>query len=195
MSDSPLFDPSLISPTVSSSLPESYTIRPLQQSDYHAGFLDVLRVLTTVGEVTEERWKERYEWMRRRNEDIEGNDNTSGDDDKKKKVAARGEYFILIIWDGKKVVGTGTLLVEKKFIHELGSVGHIEDIAVAKDQQGKKLGLRMIQALDALAENVGCYKSILDCSEANEGFYVKCGFKRAGLEMAHYYEGPKASKA
>ena len=31
-------------------------------------------------------------------------------------------------------------------------------------------------------------QSILDCSEANEGFYVKCGFKRAGLEMAHYYD-------
>lgn len=30
-------------------------------------------------------------------------------------------------------------------------------------------------------------QTILDCSEANEGFYVKCGFKRAGLEMAHYY--------
>ena len=30
-------------------------------------------------------------------------------------------------------------------------------------------------------------QSILDCSEANEGFYLKCGFKRAGLEMAHYY--------
>lgn len=30
-------------------------------------------------------------------------------------------------------------------------------------------------------------QSILDCSEVNEGFYVKCGFKRAGLEMAHYY--------
>lgn len=62
-------------------------------------------------------------------------------------------------------------------------MGHIEDIAVAKDQQGKKLGLRIIQALDYVAENVGCYKTILDCSEANEGFYVKCGFKRAGLEM------------
>ena len=73
-------------------------------------------------------------------------------------------------------------------IHNLGLVGHIEDIAVAKDQQGKKLGLRIIQALDFVAENVGCYKTILDCSEANEGFYVKCGFKRAGLEMAHYYE-------
>ena len=30
-------------------------------------------------------------------------------------------------------------------------------------------------------------QTILDCSEANEGFYVKCGYKRAGLEMAHYY--------
>jgi len=37
-------------------------------------------------------------------------------------------------------------------------VGHIEDIAVAKDQQGKKLGLRIIQALDGIAEAVGCYK-------------------------------------
>ena len=43
-------------------------------------------------------------------------------------------------------------------IHNLGMVGHIEDIAVAKDQQGKKLGLRIIQALDGVAEAVGCYK-------------------------------------
>jgi glucosamine-phosphate N-acetyltransferase len=42
--------------------------------------------------------------------------------------------------------------------------------------------------LDYLAQNVGCYKTILDCSEANEGFYVKCGYKRAGLEMGRYYD-------
>ena len=99
-------------------------------------------------------------------------------------------------------------------IHNLGKVGHIEDIAVAKDQQGKKLGLRIIQALDYISEQIGCYKvfppslpfvlppfplsntpsqSILDCSEANEGFYVKCGYKRAGLEMAHYYDPPKST--
>lgn len=95
-------------------------------------------------------------------------------------------------------------------IHNLGRVGHVEDIAVAKDQQGKKLGLHIIHALDHIGEKVGCYKvrvpffvladpssvspalthhqTILDCSEANEGFYVKCGYKRVGLEMAHYYE-------
>lgn len=80
-------------------------------------------------------------------------------------------------------------------IHSLGAVGHIEDIAVAKDQQGKKLGLRIIQALDFIADKVGCYKSILDCSEANEGFYVKCGFRRAGLQMAHYYQDGSKGKS
>jgi glucosamine-phosphate N-acetyltransferase len=83
------------------------------------------------------------------------------------------------------------LIASTNSIHSLGLVGHIEDIAVAKDQQGKKLGLRLIQALDFVAEKVGCYKTILDCSDTNEGFYVKCGFRRAGLEMAHYYESKK----
>ncbi|KAL2429021.1 Glucosamine 6-phosphate N-acetyltransferase [Exophiala dermatitidis] len=165
--DQPLFSPSLISDEVSSSLPDGYTIRPLRRSDYYGGFLDTLRVLTTVGEPTFAEFNARYDFMASRND----------------------TYYILVICDTTgTVVGTGAVIVERKFIHNMGLVGHIEDIAVAKNQQGKKLGLRIIQALDAVAENVGCYKSILDCSEANEGFYVKCGFKRAGLEMAHYYE-------
>lgn len=203
MASSPLFSPSLISQSVLSSLPEGYTVRPLQKSDYQKGFLDVLKVLTKVGDISEAAWNERYDWMK----------------------AREGDYFILVVLNGgdgvslseptasdseahRRIVGTGALVVERKFIHNLGLVGHIEDIAVTKDQQGKKLGLRIIQALDHVASEVGCYKvgiqfsgctllgllllthvtqSILDCSEANEGFYVKCGFKRAGLEMAHYY--------
>ncbi|KAF2708277.1 glucosamine 6-phosphate N-acetyltransferas-like protein [Pleomassaria siparia CBS 279.74] len=168
--NAPLFSAELISPEVAAQLPEGYKIRPLQRSDYANGFLDVLRVLTTVGDVTEEQWNERYTWISSRSD----------------------SYYLLCITDASSaIVGTGALIVERKFIHNLGIVGHIEDIAVAKDQQGKKLGLRIIQALDFVAEKVGCYKAILDCSEANEGFYVKCGFKRAGLEMAHYYGAQK----
>ncbi|GFF46609.1 glucosamine 6-phosphate N-acetyltransferase [Aspergillus lentulus] len=164
--NTPLFSPSLISPDVLAVLPTDYTIRPLCRSDYKRGYLDVLRVLTTVGDITEEQWNSRYEWIRARSD----------------------EYYLLVVCDGEdRIVGTGSLIVERKFIHSLGMVGHIEDIAVEKGQQGKKLGLRIIQALDYVAEKVGCYKTILDCSEANEGFYIKCGFKRAGLEMAHYY--------
>ncbi|XDG08083.1 hypothetical protein ABKA04_007698 [Annulohypoxylon sp. FPYF3050] len=171
MAEQGLFSSDLISPEVSAALPEGYTARSLRLSDYDAGFLDCLRVLTTVGEISKDQFAERYQWM-----------------------SSQDTYYVLVIEDATrgKIVGTGALLVERKFIHSLGLVGHIEDIAVAKDQQGKKLGLRLIQALDFIAEKVGCYKTILDCSEANEGFYVKCGFRRAGLEMAHYYNTDKS---
>jgi len=52
--NTPLFSTDLISSEVATQLPEGYTIRPLQRSDYTKGFLDVLRVLTTVGDITEE---------------------------------------------------------------------------------------------------------------------------------------------
>ena len=92
-SEDPLFSTELISPVVREALPDGYTCRPLQRSDFHAGFLDVLRVLTTVGDVSEEKFHERYDWMKQRN----------------------GEYFLLCILDGSdKVVGTGALIVERK---------------------------------------------------------------------------------
>jgi glucosamine-phosphate N-acetyltransferase len=78
-------------------------------------------------------------------------------------------------------------------IHDLGSVAHIEEIAIRKEEQGKGLGLRMIQALSSIAKDVGCYKSILGCSAQNEPFYEKCGFKRGGLDMNQYYEEEKSS--
>lgn len=164
--DSLLFSPSLISAEISSQLPDGYSIRPLRKKDYNGAFLSTLGVLTTVGDISEEAFNARYDYMASRND----------------------TYYVIVVCDeSHTVVGTGAVVVERKFIRGLGLVGHIEDIAVAKNQQGKKLGLRIIQALGHVAAKVGCYKSILDCSEANEGFYVKCGFKRVGLEMAHYY--------
>jgi glucosamine-phosphate N-acetyltransferase len=88
-----LFSSELISPEIAASLPESYTIRALQKDDYARCFLDCLRVLTTVGEVSEERWNERYDWM-----------NTQG----------KGAYYLLVIEDGDRIVGTGALIVERK---------------------------------------------------------------------------------
>lgn len=135
--EKPLFPLSYISPEVAAALPPNYTIRPLRRSDYHNGFLEVLRVLTRVGEYSYEQWSERYDWMAKRND----------------------EYFLIVICDDTgRVVGTGSLLVERKFIRSLGMVGHIEDIAIESGQQGKKLGLRMIHALDYAAKTVGCYK-------------------------------------
>jgi len=53
-SSGPLFSSELISPEVLQALPEGYDCRPLEKKDYANGFLDVLRVLTTVGDISEE---------------------------------------------------------------------------------------------------------------------------------------------
>ena len=87
------FPQSLISPSVLSALPPSYTTRPLQRNDYANGLLDVLRVLTTVGDISEQAWNDEYD-QRSRIQDT---------------------YYTLGVCDGDgKVVGTGTLVKERK---------------------------------------------------------------------------------
>jgi glucosamine-phosphate N-acetyltransferase len=89
-----LFGSDLVSPEIAASLPEGYTLRALQRGDYEKGFLDCLRVLTTVGDITQEQWSERYEWM-----DTQG----------------KGAYYLLVITNETgKVVATGALIVERK---------------------------------------------------------------------------------
>jgi glucosamine-phosphate N-acetyltransferase len=88
-----LFDPALISPAISRKFDAPFTIRPLERTDYAKGYLDCLQVLTWIGDVSEERFNERYDWM---------------------STHAKGTYYILIIDDGERIVGTGALIVEKK---------------------------------------------------------------------------------
>lgn len=157
-----LFDPQVIPEAVTKDIPEGYSIRPIALDDYDKGVLDCLRGLTTVGDISLERWTEQFNYWKKNND----------------------QYFTLVITDaGQKVVAVGTVLIERKLIHECSRVGHIEDIAVDKAQQGKKLGLRLIKALTAIGEQQGAYKVILDCSEHNVAFYEKCGYVRAGIEM------------
>ena len=147
-------------------LPEGYTFRPVEKSD-HADYVATLSVLTHVGEISAAQFSELLDhWAQ--NESI---------------------YYPRVIADqNNKVVATGMIAVERKLVHGCGKVGHIEDIAVAKDQQGKKLGQHMIQELSKIGHGLGCYKVILDCSEHNVGFYEKCDYKRYGSAMSIRYD-------
>lgn len=49
----------------------------------------------------------------------------------------------------------------------------------------------MLETLNDVAVNVGCYKTILNCSVENEKFYAKCGYTRGSLEMCNYFEEEK----
>jgi glucosamine-phosphate N-acetyltransferase len=76
-----------------------------------------------------------------------------------------------------KVVGSTTLLIETKFIHNGGKVGHIEDVVVDKEYQKKGIGEKIIMYLLRYAKDQGCYKTILDCTDEVKPFYEKLGFK------------------
>ncbi|KAH8103387.1 acyl-CoA N-acyltransferase [Cristinia sonorae] len=141
-------------------------IRPLASSDYRRGHLSILSVLTVVTDPGEAAWVAQFNAMR----------------------SAPLTYYGIVIVDKAtdRIVAVGTVFIERKFLRGLGSVGHIEDIAVDKNQQGKKLGLRVIQALTTISENSGCYKTILNCSDSNIPFYEKCGYVKKENEMAKY---------
>lgn len=148
------------------SLPSGYSIRPVKLSDLR-NYVDVLAVLTTVGDITSENFSNLVEHW-----------NKHGD-----------FYFPRVIVDAEDtVVATGMLLVERKLIHGCGKVGHVEDIAVSKGQQGNRLGWHLISHLSALAKDNGCYKVILDCSPENVAFYEKCGYKNAGIQMSKRFD-------
>jgi hypothetical protein len=46
---------------------------------------------------------------------------------------------------------------------------------------------RLIEALVDVARQRGCYKVILDCSEANQAFYEKCGLTRKEVQMVRQH--------
>ena len=87
-------------------------------------------------------------------------------------------HQILVIEMDKKIVATGTILVEPKIIHGLSKVAHIEDVVVDKGKRGLGLGKTIMETLLKIAKDNNCYKIILDSSDKNVGFYQKCGFKK-----------------
>ncbi|CAO1613684.1 unnamed protein product [Jaminaea pallidilutea] len=162
-----IFDAKLIPDAVRKALPEDLHVRPLASNDYDRGHLKVLAVLTKAPDVGSTAWKSRFDLMR--------------------NVQPAHYYPIVIISkQTDQIAAVGTLFVEYKFIRGNARTGHIEDIAVDSSAQGKGLGKRVIQCLTAVSESLGCYKTFLDCSEDNKGFYEKCEYKYAGVQMSKY---------
>ena len=93
------------------------------------------------------------------------------------KIENNPDHIIVVAFMNEKVVGTATLLLEFKFIHSGGIVGHIEDVVVDKNYQGQKIGEKIIRNLLEIAKTKGCYKTILDCVDEVKPFYEKIGFK------------------
>ena len=129
-----LFSAGLISPEVQASLPKGYTLRPLSIDDYDRGFFDVFSAFRDIGPYLSKdqflgshllfrilpcrvyndlfrmyvinsfyNYIERFNYMKARND----------------------EYFIIVLVSPEnRIIGTGTILVERKFIFNAGLVSN-----------------------------------------------------------------------
>ncbi|KAG8853831.1 hypothetical protein FRB96_007971 [Tulasnella sp. 330] len=172
-----LFDPSFIPNSFKESLPEDLHIRPLASTDVGRSHFPVLSVLSPSPTPSDKAYTAHFHKLRTINE----------------SVAHSGlppTYVVIAIVnkENDQIVATGTVFMEWKFLRGLSLVGHIEDIAVDKKVQGKRLGLRVVTALTEISEALGAYKTILNCSVDNIPFYEKCGYKQKEREMARYKE-------
>lgn len=81
------------------------------------------------------------------------------------------------------LVASGTILYEKKFIHNICVLAHVEDICVKKEYRGLGYGKILLKKIIEEAEKKECYKISLNCIDDNIKFYEKCGFKKNGNQM------------
>jgi glucosamine-phosphate N-acetyltransferase len=137
---------------------EKYQIRPLKISDYDQGYIELLRQLTECGTITYEDYKQRFNQLKQ----------------------CLNTYYILIIEDlniDKQIVGTATLVCERKFIRQLGIRGRIEDVVVDNRCRGQQLGKLLIHLLtDFAREKCDCYKISLECKDHLVSFYQQFGY-------------------
>ena len=129
-------------------------IRKIEEGDLDNGFLESLDTLRKASNIEISRAREIFS-----------------------KIQSNPNHIIFVAELDGKIVGSTTLLIEPKFIHSGGLVGHIEDVVVNKEFQGKKIGEKLIQRSLEYAKNQGCYKTILDCMDDVKPFYEKLGFK------------------
>jgi len=137
-------------------------IREIEESDLEKGFLETLDFLRNASDLDKNKANEIL-----------------------KKIKQNSNHIIYVAIDNKKIVGSTTLLIEQKFIHDGGLVGHIEDVVVRKDYEGKGIGIKLVTSMLERAKEKNCYKTILDCKDDVKQFYERIGFKRESNGMRY----------
>src|SRR5262245_5973477 len=133
-----------------------FTIRELKNSDFENGFFETLSNLSQIGSI----------------------DHNMGSAERVLKTIMENNTSRIYVAesDDGQIIGSITLLLEKKFIHNGGKVGHIEDVVTRKEYSGHGIGSALVQKCVDVARKENCYKVILDCSQHNIPFYEKVGF-------------------
>lgn len=103
-------------------------------------------------------------------------------------IQSNPNHKIIVAKSGQHIIGTITILIEPKFIHNLSKVAHIEDVVVDTAYRTHGIGSKLMLEAIKIAREQGCYKAILDCAETVKPFYLKSGFVPKELQMVRYFE-------
>ena len=143
-----------------------FIIREIQQADLEKGFFQTLSNLSVLGRIQDD-----IEHAKKILQEI--------------KSYPLYKIFVAVKNDDTEIIGSITLLIEQKFIHDGGKSGLIEDVVTRREYEGMGVGSALVSAALAFAKEKNCYKVILDCSEKNVPFYEKNGFRRNEISMRY----------
>ena len=141
---------------------DNIIIREIQEADLEKGFLESLDNLKKASDLEKDNAKTIL-----------------------KKILDDSNHIVHIAELDGKIVGSTTLLIEQKFIHKGGLVGHIEDVVVREGFERQQIGGKIVESLLDVAKKRGCYKTILDCNDDVKEFYEKIGFKHESNGMRY----------
>ena len=149
----------------SSSEESNFVVREIEQRDLENGFFQTISNLSEIGKISDD-----FERARKILHEI----------------CSNPFYKIFIAAKNTgEVIGSITILIEQKFIHDGGKVGHIEDVVTKKNYEGLGVGSALVKAAIKFAIEKSCYKVILDCSAEKMRFYKKHGFNEHDISMRY----------
>ena len=143
----------------------NFLIREIEIADLQKGFFQSLSNLTELGRILE--------------------DNGRAEKILSEIKSCPFHRIFVAVKDDGQIIGSTTLLIEQKFIHDGGKAGHIEDVTVNKNYEGKGVGSALVRKAIGFAKQNNCYKVILVCSEKNIQFYKVIGFKEHEISMRY----------
>jgi glucosamine-phosphate N-acetyltransferase len=139
-------------------LPNGYRIRKLEIEDYDKGYKELLSQLTETGDMKKETFQEAF------------------------RRCMNNRYHHVVVVENvemKKIVATGTMFIEQKFVHDCGKVGHITDLQVDRDAHRKNIGPILFNQLVRMAKSFSVYKCMLSTNSNkpnpnSQDFYTIC---------------------
>ena len=83
-----------------------------------------------------------------------------------------------------KIIGSITVLIEQKIIHNFSKYAHIEDVFVHNDVKHKKIGSELVNEALKYCKEINIFKVSLNCNESLEKFYSMNNFEKRQINMS-----------